>query len=135
MHCRALSRHRFLIRLDDYRVSMACRVATIGVSIMKKIVNLRVACRLLPVVLLVAACGNGDDTAAAAGDAAVKTAGDASVTDMGLDASTMDAMSVDVAAGGVDPAAQPVAAAPAAPPVIAPEAAPAAADPKAAPAQ
>ena len=58
--------------------------------------------------LALAACGNSDDTKSADGETpAVEGAGDASVTDLGADASTADAMSVDVAAGGVEPMTDP----------------------------
>ncbi len=62
------------------------------------------------IALAVAACGKGDDTKSADGETpAVEGASDASVTDLGADASTADAMSVDVAAGGVEPMTDPAA--------------------------
>lgn len=75
---------------------------------MKTMTKSRVSWLLLPVFLLAAACGDGDDASSSDGDkAAVESASDAAVTDMGLDASTADAMSVDVAAGGIEPMAEP----------------------------
>lgn len=65
---------------------------------------------VLPALLLISACGNSDDASKADDEAAaVEAASDASVTDLGLDASTADAMSVDVAAGGVGSMAEPAA--------------------------
>jgi hypothetical protein len=65
---------------------------------------------LVPLTLLLAACGGDADEAG--GEApAVETAADASVGDLAADASTADAMSVDVAAGGVEPMTDPAAAA------------------------
>jgi hypothetical protein len=68
---------------------------------------------ILPVMAVLAACGGGDD-ASKAGNGSVEAAADASVGDLAADASTADAMSVDVAAGGVEPMADPAAAAAAA---------------------
>lgn len=67
--------------------------------------------RLFPLVLLIAACGANDDAGDAAKDAGnVAAAGNASGA-LPADASTADAMSVDVAAGGVQPMVDPATAA------------------------
>lgn len=59
-----------------------------------------------------AACGNNDNTAdAASEDSTIENT--AGTNDMSLDASTSDAMSIDVAAGGIEPMADPMQAAPA----------------------
>lgn len=59
------------------------------------------------ITLAAAACGKSDDAKMEGEKAAVEGAADASVSDLGADASTADAMSVDVAAGGVEPMTDP----------------------------
>jgi hypothetical protein len=61
----------------------------------------------LAIALATTACGKSDDAGQEGEKAAVEGAADASVSDLGADASTADAMSVDVAAGGVDPMTDP----------------------------
>lgn len=53
------------------------------------------------------ACGKSDDAGKEGEKAAVEGAADASMSDLGADASTADTMSVDVAAGGVEPMTDP----------------------------
>jgi hypothetical protein len=60
------------------------------------------------VTIALAACGNGDAPKSEEAASAVGASGD-TTTDLGLDASTSDAMSVDVAAGGIEPMADPMA--------------------------
>lgn len=60
------------------------------------------------IALAATACGKSDDARTEGEKAAVEGAADASVSDLGADASTADAMSVDVAAGGVEPMTDPV---------------------------
>lgn len=55
-------------------------------------------------LMAVGACGDQGEESAEV-DAAF--GGDAGTTDLSLDASTADAMSIDVAAGGTEPAADP----------------------------
>jgi hypothetical protein len=59
------------------------------------------------IALAVTACGKSDDAGKDGEKAAVEGAADASMSDLGADASTADAMSVDVAAGGVEPMTDP----------------------------
>ena len=59
------------------------------------------------IALAATACGKSGDSGTEGEKAAVEGAADASVSDLGADASTADAMSVDVAAGGVEPMTDP----------------------------
>ncbi|MBB4633652.1 hypothetical protein [Sphingosinicella soli] len=59
------------------------------------------------IALAAAGCGNNDDAGTEGEKAAVEGAPDASMSELGADASTADAMSVDVAAGGVEPMTDP----------------------------
>ncbi len=59
------------------------------------------------IVFAAAACGNSGDAKKEGEKVAVEGAADASVSELGADASTADAMSVDVAAGGVEPMTDP----------------------------
>lgn len=59
------------------------------------------------IALAVTACGKSDDAGKDGEKVAVEGAADASMSDLGADASTADAMSVDVAAGGVEPMTDP----------------------------
>lgn len=77
------------------------------------------------IALAATACGKSDDAKTEGGKSAVEGAADASVSDLGADASTADAMSVDVAAGGVEPMTDPALVDVAPIPDTAPEQAPA----------
>ncbi len=59
------------------------------------------------IALTATACGKSDEAGKEGEKAAVEGAADASVSELGADASTADAMSVDVAAGGVEPMTDP----------------------------
>lgn len=69
---------------------------------------------VLPLMVFsVAACNDSDKASKSSAEgAAVTSSTDESMTDLGLDASTADAMSVDVAAGGIEPVIDPAAALP-----------------------
>ena len=61
----------------------------------------------MAIALAATACGKSDDAGKEGEKAAVEGAADASMSELGADASTADAMSVDVAAGGVEPMTDP----------------------------
>jgi hypothetical protein len=72
-------------------------------------VRRRLGVATLAAATLLAACGNGDEAEKTAKTGGVGAVADAT-GDLNLDASTADAMSVDVAAGGIEPAVDPAAA-------------------------
>ncbi|WP_160119061.1 hypothetical protein [Sphingosinicella microcystinivorans] len=61
----------------------------------------------MAIALAATACGKSDNAGKEGEKAAVEGAADASMSELGADASTADAMSVDVAAGGVEPMTDP----------------------------
>lgn len=103
----ALSPCTNAVRLRSKRVSGRNKKQYRGYA-MRFMSKRGIASLTVAAALAVAACGSRDDTKSADGEtAAVEGAGDASVADLGADASTADAMSVDVAAGGVEPMTDP----------------------------